>query len=94
MDIHQATTRFKVAISLVNDIIEIESILMGNSMNGPSMRYWSRGSSRNVVSGILIGLGILCAVVTQFFFVCHSTVGYSIGIGLFVAGVVGLFTKP
>lgn len=62
-------------------------------MTTPRFRHWARTSGPKVVSGLLLGLGLLILTVTQLLKPGLSKAGFLLGMALAVAGITGLVTS-
>lgn len=58
----------------------------------PRSRHWSKTAGPKVVSGLLVGLGLLILAVTQILKPSLSQGGFIIGMLLALAGLIGIFT--
>ncbi len=61
-------------------------------MTTPRFRHWARTSGPKVVSGLLVGAGLLILVITQFLKPGLAKPGFLAGMILAIAGITGLFT--
>jgi hypothetical protein len=63
-------------------------------MTTPRFRHWLRTSGPKVWSGLLIGLGLVILVITQFLKPGLSKTGFMTGMILTLAGIAGMVTTP
>ena len=59
-------------------------------MSTPRFRHWVRSSGPKILSGLVIGLGILTLVLTLFLKPGSYTAGFRFGIVLILLGAAGL----
>jgi flagellar biosynthesis protein FliQ len=57
----------------------------------PRSRHWSKTAGPKVLSGLLVGLGLLILAVTQILKPSLSHGGFIVGMFLALAGVIGMF---
>ena len=62
-------------------------------MSGLGMKYWANDSGRNVMPGLVVGLGILLMVLNQFLPERFSTAAFVIGICFIATGIIDLVVR-
>jgi len=60
-------------------------------MNGQD--YWATHHGGKAVSGLLIGIGILVMVLTQYIFTEYSETGFTVSMLFIAAGTIGLLIR-
>ena len=60
-------------------------------MNGQD--YWATHHGSKAISGLLIGIGLLVMVLTQYIFTEYSETGFNVSICFIVAGAIGLLIR-